>query len=87
LSLWWTGFFIDIDELPNEVFLVWEEIKSVILKEYGEWYYSIDLSNTDKGVKLIELNSSTGFLLASDDKEDFNTLFLEYLAEFIVNIK
>lgn len=81
ISQWWKSYFMEITKLSKSFLNVTNKIKTYIDKNIWKWFYSIDLANTDKWIRLIEINSSPWVLL----KEwKIKELYFERLIEFFI---
>ena len=76
------GMTIHLDQIPKEVFGLLDIIQEKLSK-YSPSIYAADFMNTDKGYKLIELNSRPGLLHPDycDTWADFNDAVVNLLVE------
>lgn len=74
ISAWWTDYFISMKKFPKEFKSMVRCIVKKINEDMWEGIYSIDIVNTTEWFKLMELNSSPGFLFKEKDiqKEYFD---------------
>lgn len=80
ISQGWKDFFIKINDIPKEFINVANNIISYIKKYIWTWFYTIDLCNTNKWVKLMELNSSPWLNFEKhDEREKYYNEIVKYI--------
>lgn len=80
LHLGGTVKVVEQEDLPKQALQIFDEVETEF-RNYGPRCYSIDVTNTASGIKLIELNSQPGLL--SRTQSDRSPEYLDSLAEFL----
>lgn len=76
ISAWGTDFFVPVEKIPHSAIDMVTKIMEYVDSHIGHSLFTIDIVNTTKGFKLMELNSSPWFLFKEKDIQD---LYFDYI--------
>lgn len=76
VSVGGTDYFVPLEKIPEEAIKMVTEIMNYIDSHIGHSLFTVDMVNTTKGFKLMELNSSPWFLFKERDIQD---LYFDYI--------